>query len=121
MRSEQWILTDLALATGFAVHGFAWLDRHTAGRETVDADLRARHGTLRNWGERKKEKRKESVLGQEEQTKLVASRMSLCLYELRRIAKCGEDVPPDFQVLLYSHEVTYTLMEFLLFFCYFLE
>jgi hypothetical protein len=66
MRSERWILTDLALATGFAVHSFAWLDRRTAGRETVDADLRARHGTLRNWGKRKKEKGKERGIGQEE-------------------------------------------------------
>lgn len=37
-------MTDLPLATGLAVHCLARFDRGTAGRETVDADLRTRHG-----------------------------------------------------------------------------
>lgn len=37
-------ITDLPLATGLAVHCLTRFDRRTAGRETVDADLRTRHG-----------------------------------------------------------------------------
>lgn len=37
-------MTDLLLATGLAVHCLARFDRRTAGRKTVDTDLRTRHG-----------------------------------------------------------------------------
>lgn len=45
------IATDLSFATRFAVHRLAWLYCRTTRRQTVNTDLRTRHGEHRQtWG-----------------------------------------------------------------------